>query len=150
MGVRRELFLAAAVGLLVSTSAFAHHGYASYDLTKAVTLKGTVVELQMVNPHSRLIFEVKDEKGGVQRWSAEFSNPVAMRREGWNRETLKAGDAISITGNVAENSAHHMFPTQLIRLSDGKALRDRLGDKVNDNCVDGIRWDAKGIGHKCL
>ena len=149
MRIRRIVLFAAVLSFLISASAFAHHGYASYDLTKAITLRGTVTEMQIINPHSRLLFDVKDSSGKVVKWSAEFSNPTAMRRDGWNRETLKAGDEITITGNVATNGINHMFPLRLIRMSDGKALRDRLGENVSTGCVDGIRWDAKGVGSKC-
>jgi hypothetical protein len=52
-----------------------------------------------VNPHSAIIFEVKDKSGATQRWHAELGGSNALRRaDGWDRDTLKPGDKITIIG----------------------------------------------------
>ena len=82
----------------------AHHGFAGrYDEEHPITITGTVVELQFVNPHSQIIFETKGPKGEVQRWHAELGGANAMHREGWTKTTLKAGDEITILGPAAKN-----------------------------------------------
>src|ERR1700675_1710889 len=75
--------------LLASTPLFAHHGFAGrYDEANPITITGTVVELQLINPHSQIIFEVKGPKGEAQRWHAELGGASALRREGWSKESL--------------------------------------------------------------
>jgi len=76
MKVRLLIFLAAAVGFLIlSVPMFAHHGSAAYDLTTTVTLQGTVTEFQFINPHVLLDFDVKDDKGNIEKWTAEAGSP---------------------------------------------------------------------------
>ncbi len=66
--------------------AYAHHGYAAYDMTKTVTVTGTVVEMTMANPHSSLTFDVKDEKGNLDHWAIEFGTLRGLLSEGWTRD----------------------------------------------------------------
>jgi hypothetical protein len=94
-------FLLPAVGLfVVSVPALAHHGFAGrYDEEHPVTVQGTVLDFEFVNPHSSITFEVKDKSGAAQRWHAELGGANALRRaDGWERETLKPGDKITIIG----------------------------------------------------
>jgi len=94
------LFLLAAVPVL------AHHSFAAeYDSTKPVTLKGTVVKFDWVNPHSRLYMDVKDEGGNVVHWELETGNITSLQRRGWKRDTVKPGDAATFTLKGAANRA---------------------------------------------
>src|SRR6059036_3073319 len=92
-------FLLAAAGLLaVSIPILAHHGSRiSYDLTRTVTLTGTITEFQWQNPHVYLKYDVKGEDGEVKNWSAETYSPVVMIRNGWGRRTLKFGDKVTVS-----------------------------------------------------
>jgi hypothetical protein len=73
MGKFRAIFyLVLVFGFSFALQAYAHHGYAAYDLTKTVTVSGTVTELSLANPHSSVTFDVKDEKGDVNRWAVEI------------------------------------------------------------------------------
>ncbi len=91
------------VGLILSPPLPAHHGVAAYDMTKVVTLKGTVTQWAWSNPHCVLMFDVKDDGGQVVHWSAETENPSSMIHQGWTRESLKTGDQITITVYQAKN-----------------------------------------------
>ena len=62
-----------------------------------MTVTGTVVDLQFMNPHSIIFFNVTDETGETERWQAELGSANQLNRsEGWTRTTLKAGDKIAI------------------------------------------------------
>lgn len=92
-------FTAVSVGLLmVSGPMLAHHGTAAYDTTKSVTVQGTVTEFQFVNPHVEIYFDVKGDKGNVEKWQAEATSPNHLARAGWTKNTLKPGDQITATG----------------------------------------------------
>src|ERR1022692_2032069 len=70
MGKIRPIFYVILfLGLGFAPRAYAHHGYAAYDMSKTITVNGTVTEMQMDNPHSSLTFDVKDEKGDVTKWA---------------------------------------------------------------------------------
>jgi hypothetical protein len=103
------LLLAAALCSL-STTAFAHHGFAGrYDEEHPYTVQGTVLEFQFTNPHSAIIFESKDKNGTVQKWHAELSGANALHRaDGWDRDSLKAGDKITIVGPRNKNGSNDM------------------------------------------
>ena len=106
----------------VSAPVFAHHGNASYDYEKTVTLKGTVTQWLWANPHCLLKFDVKDDKGEVQHWVTEASGPVDMLRTGWSSTVVKPGDEITIDVMPSKNGT----PVGRIRqvtLSDGTILK---------------------------
>ena len=90
--------VALVVGLLLfSVPLVAHHGASAFDTTKRVTMKGTVVEWFWANPHCVLRFDVSNDKGDVEHWLAEGSNPADMVNGGWAKLSLKPGDQVSIT-----------------------------------------------------
>jgi hypothetical protein len=106
----------------VSAPVFAHHGNASYDYEKTVTLKGTVTQWLWSNPHCLLKFDVKDDKGNVEHWVTEASSPVDMLRIGWHSDVVKPGDEITIDVMPSKNGV----PVGRIRqvtLSDGTVLK---------------------------
>jgi hypothetical protein len=111
------------VGLFaVSAPVFAHHGNASYDYTKTITLKGTVTQWLWSNPHCLLKFDAKDEKGDLQHWVTEASSPVDMLRIGWSSNIVKAGDEITIDV-MPSKSGVPVGRIRQVTLSDGTVLK---------------------------
>src|ERR1700704_3435723 len=92
----QAILLAALIG--AASSAWAHHSFAMYEPTKTLTLKGTVKTFQWTNPHVVVWVLVQPEDGGaVQEWSLETTSPGVLTRAGWTRQSLKAGDRVSVT-----------------------------------------------------
>ena len=92
------------VGLLaVSVPLFAHHGGASYDTSKTVTVKGTVTDYIWANPHVFVKLDVKDDSGNTVHWIIEGQNPVSMTQIGWSKNTFKPGDEVEIDAMPAKN-----------------------------------------------
>jgi hypothetical protein len=85
--------------------AFAHHGNAAYDETKEVTLHGTVTEFDFVNPHVQIYFDVKNDKGGTVHWGCETLSPGKLSRVGWTRNSVGAGEKVTITLFAAKDGA---------------------------------------------
>jgi hypothetical protein len=83
--------------------AMAHHGTSvTYETGKSITLTGTVTEFSFSYPHPQLYFDVKDATGAVQHWGSEFApTPLMMKNmnAGWTRDSIKRGDAVTITCN---------------------------------------------------
>jgi hypothetical protein len=120
--IKSVCFLMLLLGFGIAPSIYAHHGYAAYDLTKTVTVTGTVSDVLLGNPHSSIGFEVKDEKGNLSHWSFEFGNLRGVLAQGWSKDTLKPGDAIKVDVHPAKNGAHVGSLVGKITYADGRPL----------------------------
>jgi len=88
-----------------------HHSFAAhYFEEQSVTVQGTLVEFDYSAPHAWVHLTAADERSGSQRYSAEWSNPNRLSRDGITKETLKPGDVVIVTGapgrNAGENRIH--------------------------------------------
>jgi DNA/RNA endonuclease YhcR with UshA esterase domain len=113
------------VGLMMSGSlVLAHHGTAaSYDPNKEVTMKGTVTEFVWANPHGQLHWDVKDDKGTVVNWGGELHSIGLMTRAGWNKNIIKAGDVVAVTGHPSRYGTPYMVVTSIV-LNGKEFFRD--------------------------
>ena len=98
--------LAAGLTLLAgSVPLFAHHSLAAeYDSNKPITVKGVVSKVAWVNPHAYVWVDVKDENGKVTAWAFETLSPNALAQQGWTRNSLKAGDQVTVEGFLAKDA----------------------------------------------
>jgi hypothetical protein len=111
--------------LVMGSVAQAHHSTAAYE-SNTVTLKNAIVKkLAWANPHSVVSFDVKDDRGRMTTWSAESGSPSALSRAGWNRNSLKAGDVITVELFPAKNGAHVARLARIV-LADGRELLDSV------------------------
>src|SRR5881392_3355711 len=87
------------IGLLAAWSpVLAHHGSGiSYDLSKQISITGTVTEVSWTNPHVFVMVDVKDDKSNVVRWGAETHTPAQLKEVGWTKDIVKPGDQVAIT-----------------------------------------------------
>ena len=97
----RRIVLAGTFGVLFSTvSIVAHHSAAAaYDTAKKVTLHGTVTKVEWQNPHVFYYLDVAEASGNVTNWAIEASTPNQLYREGWRKNDLKIGDAVTLTNS---------------------------------------------------
>jgi len=97
--------------------ASAHHGDAGRFEEQTVTLTGTVVALQLINPHSTLVLDVPQAGGSNVRWQAEFTAPGTLARNwGWDRSTLQPGDQITITGRPLKSGQPYINLSERARI----------------------------------
>jgi hypothetical protein len=93
--------LAAAFFLPPSTPpALAHHGGGvEYFMDRTLgPITGVVTSFAFNFPHPQIYFDVKDEKGNVQKWAAVMQlTPTRLRTRGWTRESVKPGDTLTVT-----------------------------------------------------
>src|SRR5882724_9259169 len=88
----------------LSAPLFAHHGAASYDSSKTVTVTGTVTEYIWANPHVFLKLDAKDDSGNTSHWIIEAWNPVTQTSRGWTKNTFKPGDEVIVDCVPAKNN----------------------------------------------
>jgi len=99
------MVVTACAGLLTAVlPAMAHHSFqAEYDATKTITVKGTIQKLEWVNPHAYFWIDVKDANGKVTTYAFECLSPNALARQGWNRNSLKKGEEVTVDGYLAKD-----------------------------------------------
>jgi Family of unknown function (DUF6152) len=101
----------------------AHHGAAAY-VDKIVVLKdATVAKFVWANPHSIVLFDAKDDNGNVTHWAGEAGSPSAVSLLGWNRNSLKPGDVITVYIFPAK-SGNPVGRLNKVVFADGTTLRD--------------------------
>src|SRR3989454_6028541 len=106
------LFVVAA-SLLTPVPLFAHHGDAGRYEENVIVMTGTVVEVQLVDPHSIIVLDIPNEKGQQVRWQAEMGGRNALAKNfGWTKNTLKFGDKITITGRRVKSGAPYINLTE--------------------------------------
>jgi hypothetical protein len=110
---KMPLLITASCLLIASIPLFAHHGDAGrYEETLTI-LTGTVVEVQLVDPHSIIVLDVPNEKGQMVRWQAELGGRNALAKNfGWNKNTIKFGDKLTLTGRRVKSGAPYINLTE--------------------------------------
>ncbi len=124
----KKLALLLALGIIavfVSGPLMAHHGEANYDTDKVVSVKGAVSSFEFINPHTLITVDVRNDKGEIEKWNCEARSPgMLVRVGGWDKNTLKIGDVITVFGYRAKNGSQVMR-LQKLTLADG-TLKDNL------------------------
>jgi hypothetical protein len=126
------------IASLATGPLMAHHGTGiSYDLVnKPITLKGTVTEFRWANPHVSVFMDVKDANGKVMNWSMEGNSIVGYARQGFSRNTLKAGMEVTALVYPSKIKGNPAAVIAKITLPDGKEVlrfqRDEPGDRGID------------------
>ena len=114
--------LAAAVLAVGPVATQAHHSFsAEFDRDKPITLSGTITKFQWTNPHARIYIDVKDESGNVVNWDFELGPPNGLMRQGWNRNSLREGHVVKISGFLSKDQAH-VANARSVFLPDGRQV----------------------------
>ena len=116
-----SLFAVFTTSLVISVPVFAHHSMSMYDRGHDTTFKATITQFEWVNPHSQITFTVADEHGNVEKWVAEGPGPNRLANHGWNKDSLKPGDQVTIVGNRNKDGSPTMRFVKVI-LPDGQEL----------------------------
>src|SRR5438093_218318 len=105
-----------------SGTVLAHHSFAAqFDRSKPNTISGPVTKIEWINPHARFHMDVKDDSGKVVSWEVELGPPAMLMRRGWTRNSLKAGDAVTVNGFLAKDGSS-LANAQTVSLSDGRKV----------------------------
>lgn len=118
----RVIALAAGGLLLAAASGSAHHSFAAeFDANQPVQLRGTVVRVEWINPHTWIHIDVKQADGSVARWMIEGGTPNTLLRRGLTRDSLPQGTEIMVDGYKAKNGTNRANGRDLT-FTDGRRL----------------------------
>ena len=108
---------------VVATAApvFGHHAWRGYDMKRVTTMNGTVTGFDFGNPHVWMNLDVKNDKGEIEKWSAGGPSPSRMANAGWSKDTLHAGDQITIVGNRISDGTYKLRLSKVV-LGNGREL----------------------------
>jgi hypothetical protein len=120
-GVAAALLLA-----MAAMPASAHHSAAPFDLTKSVSLEGTVEKWVWANPHSWLYIRVVKADGSQEVWGLEAGSTGMLARAGWNAADMKPGDKV-IASVAPERTGNHIGLLNKVQLASGRVLSAGAG-----------------------
>lgn len=124
----KNLLVSGLVLLVIGVPLYAHHSFAAhYFEEQSVSIQGELVEFEYKSPHAWVHVMAKDDKGQLQRFSAEWANPNRLQQFTITKDTLKAGDYVIVTGSPGRNA------------SDGK-----IHLKSIERPADGWKWSGRG------
>jgi uncharacterized protein DUF6152 len=112
----------AMVMLGLVTVAFAHHSQSQFDLSKQVTIEGTLAQIGWSNPHSLFYINAKrtdDPGGAVERWVVEGPSPLQLVAAGWQKTAANVGDKVTMVGAPRRDGQRQLL-LQGVVLADGK------------------------------
>ena len=95
--MKAKLFVVTA-GLLAAAdpAATAHHSFAMFDNSKAVSMSGVVKEYEWTNPHVWIHMMAPDAQGTSREWSFEMQSVQQDAAAGWRPDSVKPGDRVTI------------------------------------------------------
>jgi hypothetical protein len=112
----------AAGSMLAAGAASAHHSFAAeFDRDMPITVTGTVTKVEWMNPHARFYIDAKNDAGETVNWDFELASPNGLMRRGWNRNSMKIGDVVTVAGHRAKNDPL-VGNASSVTLADGKRL----------------------------
>ena len=120
----RTLFVPVSVVLALVSGAIplsAHHSW-PVNLSRLVTVKGTVMEFAWENPHPMITLEVRTDDGQMEKWLVGGPALNRMEANGWTKTTVRPGDVITGIGYQFADG-QKIIRLERVVLADGKELR---------------------------
>jgi hypothetical protein len=112
-----------AVAALAMPRAHAHHSFAAeFHYDRSGTITGEVVEVLFVNPHARYFIAIEDENGNEILWDAQTRSPNALFAIGWNKDSIRVGERITIEGNLGRDGTRKIWIRE-VRKASGETVR---------------------------
>ena len=114
--MRRTLLTLAIASIIAGIPAGAHHSFAAfYFESQSISIEGEVQEFQYRSPHAILLFAARTPEGQMQTYTAEWGNPRRLGSQGINKDTLKPGDFVVVTGSPGRAASEYKVHLKGIR-----------------------------------
>ena len=119
--------------LLVAGTATAHHSFAVHFVgDKLIKVSGVVEEFSFHNPHGLLVLKARKD-GAEQVWRIETNSPNILRRRGWDENSIKSGDEVTVEGYPARDGTNSMRVYRVIYPGG----RELVGQRPDPGVVSG-------------
>src|SRR5215216_4271991 len=116
----RKWFVVGGVGLTLGFGAASldaqHTPAAKFDLTKSLTLTGTVTQIDWANPFVHILMKVAGQPLPAL-WAVEVDGPLELTANGWSQSSLAIGEAIRVEGSVARNGSKQILGKSVVMTS---------------------------------
>ncbi|MDT8399135.1 MAG: DUF6152 family protein [Pseudomonadales bacterium] len=108
--------------LNLTLPALAHHSFAvHFDADRMIEIQGVVTRFHFANPHGVIFLTVTGENGSETLWRGETNSPNLLKRRGWTADSIKPGQAITISGWPAREG-EPMLRVAAVTFADGSKL----------------------------
>jgi hypothetical protein len=131
----------AACVLGAALPAWAHHSFASYDVSQQKLVEGTVTAWNYNNPHSWLMIEAPDANGEMKTWSFEGAAIVHAARQGVNGTTYRKGEKVRVVMHPMRDG-RNAGAMCFVMKEDGTFTRPN--DGICDSEAVHARWEQHG------
>jgi len=122
MRITHILAASAVAVLLAAAPLVAHHSFAAeFDVNQPITLKGSLIKWEMVNPHSWFHLAVKDPSGKTEEWLIEGGSPNQLIRMGVTKKTVAIGTELTVEGYRSKDGTMKAVGRNFV-LPDGSRL----------------------------
>jgi hypothetical protein len=121
--VRRSFLYLSMIFLVGLTGVVsAHHATSSFDKEQLVSVSGTVLRWQFINPHSGLWLEVAGDDEEITEWTGEFQGTLDLYRHfSFNKNTFAPGDPVTLTG-YPDRKGEPTMSVRFVVFSDGREV----------------------------
>jgi hypothetical protein len=118
------LVLCTAVALFTtSLPVAAHHAFGSeFDANCPVVLKGRIVKIEWINPHTWIHVEVTKPDGAKEVWMVEGGSPNTLLRRGANKNSFPVGTEVVVDGYQARDHSELRANARNVTFPDGRKL----------------------------
>jgi hypothetical protein len=132
--MRTTILVIIAASLLATVLPLAaHHAFsAEYDLSKPMYMDGKVTKVEWMNPHVYVYIDVADKSNGAFQWTVEISPPNALTRNGWDKNTFRAGMNICVEGFPEKSGMPKFGSTSITMKESGKVMQTPPGNWMGD------------------
>ena len=121
--LKSALWIALAAVSLSLPRAVAHHAFGSeFDANCPVLLKGKIVKIEWVNPHTWIHVEIVKDDGAKETWMVEGGSPNTLLRRGANKNTFPVGTEIVVDGYQARDHSEKRANARNVTFPDGRKL----------------------------
>ena len=122
----------ALAALLGGSAVSAHHSFAVFfDDTRTIVITGSVTEFRFSNPHAIISLDVTNKAGVIEEWKAETNAVTLLKRRGWTKDSLKAGEVVTVDGWPSRDGASYLR-MRTIKKADGTVLGTPVSNQRAD------------------
>jgi len=91
--------------VVMATVVDTHHGSADYDVSREVTVEGTVAEWRWSSPHTWVLLRAT-RNGSIENWNGEGPPLQWAEARGWSKATLKPGETVRLIMYPSRREPH--------------------------------------------